>query len=250
MSILYIDECGTSTLKTTKSTIEDGNSDYFIMSGILIETEEMENMYWSYRKLKEDFLEDDLIELKSSLKKIKFCDEKLKSNDRRQLKNELKTEVYNLISNSNCKIFGAQFDKIKMCNTEKIKTKDDVYRLCFETLLEGLVSYINSNEIDSKIIVMIDGMGKDHNKKIYKAYRDALASKKEVLKNFNEKRFSPTINFVDSEFTFGCQLADFVAGAFWRGLERNEKKFSKLLIPRLPKGQNGEFINFSYRICK
>ena len=108
MSILYIDECGTSTLKTTKSTIEDGNSDYFIMSGILIETEEMENMYWSYRKLKEDFLEDDLIELKSSLKKIKFCDEKLKSNDRRQLKNELKTEVYNLISNSNCKIFGAQ----------------------------------------------------------------------------------------------------------------------------------------------
>lgn len=53
------------------------------------------------------------------------------------------------------------------------------------------------------------------------------------------------MNFVDSSYTFGVQLADFVAGALWRGVEKDDKKYSRMLKEKFPTN-NGEFVKFSY----
>ena len=62
--------------------------------------------------------------------------------------------------------------------------------------------------------------------------------------------FSPSINFVDSEFTIGVQLADLVAGALWRGVERQQKTYSQMLQVRFPVDSNNQFIGFSYQRCE
>ena len=56
-------------------------------------------------------------------------------------------------------------------------------------------------------------------------------------------------NFVDSEFTIGVQIADTVAGALWRGVEKNKKTYSRMLIPRFPRDSNQKYVDYSYQIC-
>ena len=88
------------------------------------------------------------------------------------------------------------------------------------------------------------------NKKVYVAYKEAIQSKAIDFIGFDEKHFSPSINFVDSEFTIGVQLADLVAGALWRGVERQQKTYSQMLQVRFPVDSNNQFIGFSYQRCE
>lgn len=97
---------------------------------------------------------------------------------------------------------------------------------------------------------MLDSREKKHNERMYTLYRKAIENHRTNLKGFDGNEFSPTLNFVDSTFTFGVQLADFVAGALWRGVEQNDKTYSKRLKEKFPTTDSGKFIGYSYIVCK
>ena len=97
---------------------------------------------------------------------------------------------------------------------------------------------------------MLDSREKKHNERMYTLYRKAIENHRTNLKGFDGNEFSPTLNFVDSTFTFGVQLADFVAGALWRGVEQNDKTYSKKLKEKFPTTDSGKFIGYSYIVCK
>lgn len=79
--------------------------------------------------------------------------------------------------------------------------------------------------IQEDVIVFIDKKdgGPEKDKLIYKSYKQALSNKR-LFKAFNNTIFSPTINIVYSQFTSGCQLADFIAGSVWNFFENKDNK--------------------------
>lgn len=250
MSILYIDEAGTPLKRMEPRTDpNDGNPNYFVMCGLLIDNEELEELFMKFSDIKEKYLKDTHVELKSTLKKLRFKDNLEQQYNHSELKEMVQQDVYTLIESSNIKLFGAQVNKVDLFKREIVRSKDDVYQMCFETILEELATFINTTHHNSKIITMIDSMGKSHDRKIYNAYQSALNSKTESFKVFDRQNFSPTINFVDSEFTFGLQLVDFSVGALWRGVERGQKKHSIQIKKNFPVDANGEFLNYTYCFC-
>ncbi|WP_180375874.1 DUF3800 domain-containing protein [Ligilactobacillus salivarius] len=243
MSILYIDESGTDALK--KSTdIREGNSKYFIMAGILIETKDLEDAFYRFDAIKDKYFKDKVFELKSSFKNLHFKEEYSKFNQN-ELKQTIKTEVYSAIQETNCLLFGVQINKVPLCDKGILKNKNETYHLAFLNILRAVLNYKKSHANDDNIIIILDSREKQHNKRMYKLYREAIEQHSEQLKGFNSKDFSPTLNFVDSSYTFGVQLADFVAGALWRGVEKDDKKYSRMLKEKFPTN-NGEFVKFSY----
>jgi len=247
LSILYIDESGTDSLKK-RTDPENGNSNFFVMAGVLIESTELENAFELYEKVKRKYFKNTIFELKSSLKKLNFKDDFNVSNS--ELKLMVKDDVYNVICNANCFTFGVQLNKVSLLENGKIKSKNEIYSLAFEQLLLAVQNFKKTTHYEQPIIVMLDSREKKHNERMYTLYRKAIENHRTNLKGFDGNEFSPTLNFVDSTFTFGVQLADFVAGALWRGVEQNDKTYSKRLKEKFPTTDSGKFIGYSYIVCK
>lgn len=104
--------------------------------------------------------------------------------------------------------------------------------------------------LEQSVTVFIDRIDSAHNKKVYVAYKEALESQAIDFIGFDDKHFSPSINFVDSEFTIGVQIADIIAGALWRGVEKKQKTYSQLLLSRFPRDSNDKYIGYSYQVCE
>ncbi|MGT2768081.1 MULTISPECIES: DUF3800 domain-containing protein [Streptococcus] len=64
------------------------------------------------------------------------------------------------------------------------------------------------------------------------------------------KTYLTFIVFVDSEFTIGVQIADAVAGALWRGVEKKQKTYSRLLLSKFPRDSNNKYVGYSYQVCE
>lgn len=243
MHLLYIDESGTTKLKKDPSlaSADNGNSKYFVMAGVLINTRNLEKIEIELLKLKNEYLKDPFQELKTTLKGRDMKSDKQRSDFIR--------EIYELISNSELFCFGAQLNKYELTKTDVVKSKDDIYQLAFEHLLGSVNDFITMEAIDKSITVMIDNVDRTHNKKIYREYKNALDRKQGKLKSFSKRNFSPSINFVESEFTLGVQLADFVAGAMWRSIEKQQRENAALIKQKFPINKDGELFDYSYKIC-
>ncbi|WP_049512377.1 DUF3800 domain-containing protein [Streptococcus anginosus] len=241
MYLLYIDESGTKDLHRGEKN-KDGNSEYFVLGAILIKAEELSHIESETQKIKNDFYKDPYKELKSTVK----------SKDLKQGKdrNNFLDAIHSQIADSNCYCFGAQVHKPTLQEAGTLTNKDEIYKLCFQHLLSSVNSFMKHNSIEESVTVFIDRIDSKHNKKVYIAYKEAIQSKAIDFIGFDEKHFSPSINFVDSEFTIGVQLADLVAGALWRGVEKNKKTYSQMLQVRFPIDSSGHFIGFSYQRCK
>lgn len=244
MYLLYIDESGTSNLNKTNeySCSNNGNSLFFVLGGILINSKELESIEAQVIEYKNKHLKDPLSELKTTIKNKHM---KGPSN-----KDEFIKGVYSLIANSKSYIFGAQVNKYELYKHNVIASKDDIYQIAFEHLLNAVNNFLVANNIQKNVTVMIDSTDRAHNKKIYKCYKNAVSSRNAKIKSFNDSTFSPSINFVDSEFTVGAQLADFVAGALFRGLERQNKENSRLIRCRFPVDNLGNVIGYSHIQCQ
>lgn len=241
MYLLYIDESGTKDLHKGEKN-KEGNSNYFVLGAVLIKAEELSEIEENIQNLKNNYLKDPYKELKSSIKT-----KDLKTNKDREF---FLNDIYNQIAKSNCYCFGSQICKLKLQEDGILKNKDETYKLCFQYLLASVNSFMKHNGINESVTVFIDRIDSKHNKKVYVAYKEALQSKAIDFIGFDDKHFSPSINFVDSEFTIGVQLADMVAGALWRGVERQIKKYSQILQVRFPMDSNQKFIGFSYQVCE
>ena len=242
MFLLYIDESGSKDKYREKDrNSTSGNSKYFVMGAVLIKAESLSEIEKQISSLKKEYLKDEYSELKSTIKS------KFLINGKRV--ESFKDKLYSTIVESDCFCFGAQLNKQQLQDKGIIESKDDIYKLCFQHILSSINSFFKLNNMNGSVTVFIDRINPAHNKKVYIAYKEALKSKAIDFIGFDEKHFSPSINFVDSEFTIGVQLADLVAGALWRGTERNEKVYSNLLKEKFPVDRNNNRIDFSYSIC-
>jgi hypothetical protein len=241
MYLLYIDESGTKDLHRGENN-KEGNSEYFVMGAVLIKTEDLSDIEEKILEIKKEYYKDPYKELKST---VKAKDLKTGKDRDKFLK-----AIHNQIANSSCHCFGSQIHKQTLQNNEILKNKDEIYKLCFQYLLSAVNSFMRHNNINESVTVFIDRIDSHHNKKVYVAYKEAIQSKAIDFIGFDEKHFSPSINFVDSKFTIGVQLADLVAGALWRGVERQQKTYSQMLQVRFPVDSNNQFIGFSYQRCE
>ncbi|MGT2800664.1 DUF3800 domain-containing protein [Streptococcus marmotae] len=241
MYLLYIDESGTKDLHRGEKN-KEGNSEYFVLGAVLIKAEDLSDVERRIQGLKENYLKNPYEELKTTIKQ-----KKLIQNKKRQ---DFLDEIYLTISESQCHCFGAQLHKPTLQKEGLLSSKDDVYKMCFQHILSAVNSFMKHERSKQTVTVFIDRIDPVHNKSVYIAYKQALESKAIDFRGFDDKQFSPSINFVDSEFTIGVQLADMVSGALWRGVEKNQKDYARRLSKRFPVDSNGNYIGFSYQRCE
>lgn len=241
MYLLYIDESGTKDLHRGENN-KEGNSEYFVMGAVLIKAEDLSDIEEKIQNLKSTYLKDPYLELKSTAKS-----KTLKSNKN---KDEFLDNIHQTIATSNCCCFGAQVHKPSLQKNGVLENRDQIYKICFLHILSAVNSYLKHENINESVTVFIDRVDAVNNKKVYIAYKEALESKSIDFIGFDKKHFSPSINFVDSEFTIGVQIADVIAGALWRGVEKKKKTYSKMLLPRFPRDNNQEYVGYSYQQCK
>lgn len=214
MYLLYIDESGTKDLHRGEANKED-NSEYFVLGAILIKAEDLSHIEDEIQQLKSEYLKDPYQELKSTVNT-----KKLKPGKSRE---DFLDKIHLAISGSACCCFGAQIHKPSLQAEGLLTSKDEIYKMCFQHILSSVNSFMKHERLDQSVTVFIDRIDSSHNKKVYIAYKEALESRTIDFIGFDDKHFSPSINFVDSEFTIGVQLADIVAGALWRGIEKKQK---------------------------
>lgn len=240
MYLLYIDESGTKDLHRGEKN-KEGNSEFFVMGAVLIKAEDLSDIEYKIQNIKSDYLKDPYLELKSTIK--------AKSLKKSENRNDFLNEIHKTIVESNCYCFGAQVHKPSLQERGILENKDQIYKICFLHILSAVNSFLKFENINESVTVFIDRVDAANNKKVYVAYKSALESKSIDFIGFDSRHFSPSINFVDSEFTIGVQIADTVAGALWRGVEKNKKTYSRMLIPRFPRDSNQKYVDYSYQIC-
>lgn len=237
MYLLYIDDAGTIDLKKDEScALSGGNTRFFVLGAILIKAEELNKVEPIFQVLKTKCLSDEFAELKHSQSKLLNC---MNSCEKTAIDKDChKKTVATQISITDCVTFAVTIDKFTLYQKKKISNKDDIYKLCFESLLSYVDLFMYENKISESTICFIDhkndGTAKDD--MIYKKYQEVIHNPK-LFRSFKNNIFSPTINIVNSRYTLGCQLADFVAGSTWKALEtfygfsqdKNAPEFQKVV---------------------
>lgn len=241
MYLLYIDESGTKDLHRGENN-KEGNSEYFVMGAVLIKAEDLSDIEEEIQDIKSTYLKDPYQELKSTVKA-----KSLKNNTNRD---NFLNSIHQAIVSSNCYCFGAQVHKPTLQKHGILENRDQIYKICFLHILSAVNSYLKHENINESVTVFIDRVDAANNKKVYLAYKEALESKSIDFIGFDKKHFSPSINFVDSEFTIGVQIADLIAGALWRGVEKSKKTYSRMLLPRFPRDNNQKYVGYSYQNCE
>lgn len=228
MYLLYIDDSGSCELKYDKSfSIDGGNTRCFVLGAILIKAHELNKIENDIQCFKSKCFKNTMEEIKYSIKgKILNCEiECDKSIDRYCYKKN----VANILNSIDCTVFATVQDKYYTTLKGIVKSKDDIYRLCFEYILKSVDTFMYNNKIKEDTIVFIDkkDTGEHKDTLIYNAYKSALANTK-IYKSFSNNIFAPTINIVYSRYTLGAQLADFVAGSVWNFYENTGNAEQKL----------------------
>lgn len=237
MYLLYIDDSGSCDLKKDEIYMKNGgtNSRYFVLGAILIKAHELNRIEPEIEYIRNFCLGDNLKELKHSVKSFHMHCLSNCHKDTADITCYRKN-IANLINHTECNIFVSYQDKYLNYKNKIVSSKNDIYRLNFEHLLKSVDDFMYDNHINEDIIVFIDKKdgGNDKDKLIYNSYKKALQNKK-IFKAFNNTIFSPTINIVYSQFTSGCQLADFIAGSVWNFLENADNKDKQEKVKEITK---------------
>lgn len=242
MYLLYIDETGTTKLKKDCEPSPDGdNSLYFVLGASLIRARELENIESKFDIIKNTFFKDRLTEIKYS-RSAKLFKNETGTTDYRKT-------VFECISQSAHTLFGVGLNKYKCYEAEVIKSKDDTYLMAFQHFISLINGYMYRSKIKESITVFIDSVDRAHDTKIYYAYKEALKNDS-LFPNFDKSIFSPSLNFADSKFTVGLQIADVVSGALWRALEKKDKTYSQMIKKKFPSSDNGNPLGYGYKICE
>lgn len=255
MYLLYIDDSGTANKKRDKlSGISGGNSRYFVLGAVLIKANELNKCQKEFDDFKQICFKNIFDEIKHSgsnkfLKCTENCNRKID-------KNCYNKHINDIIAKLDCVIFSCSQDKYLTTTSQTIQSKLDIYLLSFQNLIHMVDNYMHIHKIQDSVIVFIDkkDCGDDTDKLIYNAYKKAISNPK-LFKSFYNSIFAPSINVVYSQYTIGCQIADFISGSIWAALEddniktKNEKKEKNSIIKSKTFSKDGIIENYGYKIC-
>lgn len=216
MYLFYVDESGTPDPVLDET--QKGCSQKFVIGGILIKTDNIQPLEENFYLMKEYFLKNPLQEMKyntnSNNIKKGFNKEKLRDN------------VYEFIKNCtyDFQIITVVIDKTKLKQKAYIKeTKEDIYSIAFQFLLERL--NLELNALEESCLVVLDSRNKNDNKTLYCSYMRLLKNGTMWQRPDKFNHFLPSIAFSDSEFCMNLCVADFCCASVFQLEEYNHPKY-------------------------
>lgn len=220
MYILYVDESGTPD--PLFDTPVNGCSNKFIVGGILIESQYIQQLENEFYLLKEKYLKNPLAELKYNTKKE---DIKPAYN-----KESLRLGVYDYIRNTPIpfQIIALSLDKSKFAEKGYLEqTKDSIYSSAFQFLLERV--NLELNTLSDSCLVILDSRDKKDNKTLYYSYINLLKNGTQFQKPEKFSHFLPSIAFSDSTFCLNLCVADFCCASVFQLEEYTHPLYSEMI---------------------
>lgn len=237
MYIVFIDESGQpGGYDTENQKLVNGATKYFILSGFMIDGNELINIQQKLNQIKIKYNLSIETEAKwnSSYKSLGMTLDEYK---------KYKREVCEIISEYSNSVVGIVMNKEKCYKERKgINDHNDLYAYSLNLLMERFcieVTDRHGRDTDIPVILFTDSRKNDNNNRLDKELQKSYRRAKQIgTKYMGFPNFSESLVFVDSQYSSGVQLADFCAGAIFKKFENNNEDFLNILNPAI-RNHNG-----------
>ncbi len=232
MYIVFIDESGQpGGFDKANNKLVENTSNYFILSGFMIDAEEILHIEEKMRDIKLKYGLNPYHEIKwnTRYKNIGI--------DFKQIIN-MKKEIMGIVNNYKNSVIGIVMDK-EYCykNKEFIQNHNDLYAVALHLLMERCCMKITDEKGRNTVtpaMLFADSRKNDSNNKLDIELQNAYLRAKNMGTHFVKfPNFCDTLIFVDSDYSAGIQIADFCAGAIYRKYEKEDELFFDILKPSI-----------------
>lgn len=237
MYIVFIDESGQpGGYDTENQKLFNGATKYFVLSGFMIEGNELINVQQKLNQIKIKYNLSIETEAKwnSSYKSLGMTLDEYKN---------YKREVCEIVSEYSNSVVGIVMNKEKCYKERKgINDHNDLYAYSLNLLMERFCMEVTDRQgrdTDIPVILFTDSRKNDNNNRLDKELQKSYRRAKQIgTKYMGFPNFSESLVFVDSQYSSGVQLADFCAGAIFKKFENNNEEFLNILNPAI-RNHNG-----------
>lgn len=237
MYIVFIDESGQpGGYDTENQKLVNGATKYFILSGFMIDGNELINIQQKLNQIKIKYNLSIETEAKwnSSYKSLGMTLDEYK---------KYKREVCEIISEYSNSVVGIVMNKEKCYKERKgINDHNDLYAYSLNLLMERFCMEVtdrHGRDTNIPVILFTDSRKNDNNNRLDKELQKSYRRAKQIgTKYMGFPNFSESLVFVDSQYSSGVQLADFCAGAIFKKFENNNENFLNILNPAI-RNHNG-----------
>ena len=228
MYICFCDESGQpGGFNKDKNGLVQNTSKYFVLSGFMIDADEILNIEEKMRDIKLKYCLNPYHEVKwnTRYKDIGLDLDKIMC---------MKKEIMAIVKKYKNSVIGIIMDK-EYCykNKDFIKNHNDLYSVALHLLMERCCMEITDrNGRDTVIPAMLfaDSRKNDSNNKLDIELQTSYLRAKNMGTHFVKfPNFCDTLIFVDSDYSAGIQVADFCAGAIFRKYEKEDSEFFDIL---------------------
>ncbi len=238
MYIVFIDESGQpGGFDKENNKLVENTSNYFILSGFMIDAEEILHIEEKMRDIKLKYGLNPYHEVKWN---TRYKDIGI---DFKQIMN-MKKEIMGIVNNYKNSVIGIIMDK-EYCYKSKefIQNHNDLYAVALHLLMERCCMQITDEKGRNTVtpaMLFADSRKNDSNNKLDIELQNAYLRAKNMGTHFVKfPNFCDTLIFVDSDYSAGIQIADFCAGAIYRKYEKEDGLFFDILKPSI-RTHNGD----------
>lgn len=234
MYIIFTDESGQpGGFDIEKKELVKNTSKYFILSGFMINSDEILKIEEKLRDIKLKYGLNPYHEVKwnTKYKAIGIEFEQIIS---------MKKEIMQIVKKYKNSVVGIVMDK-EYCykNKEFIKDHNDLYSVALHLLMERCCMQITDEKgrkTTEPALIFADSRKNDGNNKLDKELQMSYLRAKNMGTYFVKfPNFCDTLIFADSDYSAGIQIADFCAGAIFRKYEKDDEEFFNILKPSIRK---------------
>lgn len=222
-TIVFIDESGTSSLKTVTrqnkcNSSTESNDRYFTVTACIISRKDFESLRDSVMDLKNKYWNEAFFEYKGNTKRICFHSREIRgrkgpfSNDIINYDSFI-ADLSNLIENAPFTIISSNIDKSK--HVSRYKYPVSPYNLCMNFVLERITKMTTG---DYNCEIILESRGKKEDRELHKHMKNLLKngtpySNSDNFKRFSGVYFNPKWSKMhnDKKSYWGLELADICA---------------------------------------
>ena len=236
MHLFFIDESG-SAPPPGKYQMQ-----HFVLSGIIIPTGIWHNVKKEFERIKSKY--DVTGEVKwrffsptnkddtNSLRELEFTK-----------RCEFRVDLLKIIQKyKSIRIINTYSDVKFAYSKEYIKDQDDLYWYCYKALIERFQYYLQDKSRDTgqqiNGLVICDHRDRTQDRRLRFLHHGMLESEKYSYSKYSN--LIETLFFAPSEFSLGIQLADMVAGSFFRMVEKDDKQCYSLIESSVRRSESGQ----------